>query len=151
MSLDITLRDPNKTIHHKSSGIFIRENGATVEISIEEWNNRNPHKEPIRLEETEYMTDEVYSSNITHNLNSMANYVGIYEYLWRPDEIGITKAKDLVIPLTDGLSKLLKDPEGCKKYNPENGWGSYEVLVKFVYNYIEACNKYPNSIIEVCR
>lgn len=31
------------------SGIFIREHGATVEISEEEWYKRYPGKEPVRL------------------------------------------------------------------------------------------------------
>lgn len=29
---------------------------------------------------------ELFEANITHNLNKMAKEVGIYEYLWRPDE-----------------------------------------------------------------
>ena len=32
-----------------SSGIFIRRNGATVEISQEEWDRLNPGREPVRL------------------------------------------------------------------------------------------------------
>lgn len=31
------------------SGIFVRENGATVEISEEEWYRRNPGREPVRV------------------------------------------------------------------------------------------------------
>ena len=31
------------------SGIFVRENGATVEITEEEWNRRNPDREPVRV------------------------------------------------------------------------------------------------------
>ncbi len=48
----------------------------------------------------------VYESNITHNLTEMADAVGIYKYLWRPEELGITKAKDLIKPLADGLVVL---------------------------------------------
>ncbi len=36
--------------------------------------------------------EEVYISNVTHNLNKMAGEAGIYEALWRPEEIGITHA-----------------------------------------------------------
>jgi hypothetical protein len=39
---------------------------------------------------------EVYSDNITHNLGEMADAAGIYKALWRPEEIGITKAAELV-------------------------------------------------------
>jgi hypothetical protein len=31
------------------SGIFVRENGATVEITEEEWQRRNPGQEPVRF------------------------------------------------------------------------------------------------------
>lgn len=32
-----------------NSGIFIRRNGATVEISEEEWSRQNPGREPVRV------------------------------------------------------------------------------------------------------
>jgi hypothetical protein len=35
--------------------------------------------------------------------------------------------------------------------NPENGWGTYEHLVKFVEEYILACDKYPESTIDISR
>lgn len=31
------------------SGIYVRENGATVEITREEWDRRNPGREPVRV------------------------------------------------------------------------------------------------------
>ena len=31
------------------SGIFVRENGSTVEITEEEWRRRNPDREPVRF------------------------------------------------------------------------------------------------------
>ena len=36
--------------------------------------------------------DRLYSNNITHDLNVMANAAGIYKYLWRPEKIGVKKA-----------------------------------------------------------
>lgn len=65
----------------------------------------------------------------------MAVEAGIYEHLWRPDEIGITKAAQLIAPLRDGLERLMTDPERYKKLNPSNGWGDYEGLVAFVADY----------------
>jgi hypothetical protein len=95
--------------------------------------------------------EELYSRNITHNLNKMAEEAGIYTHLWRPEEIGITKAKELIDPLKEGLHKLRSDPERYKKFNPENGWGNYEGLVSFVDDYLKACYEYPNSDIGVSR
>lgn len=151
MSLDVYLITKESRIKKASSGIFVRENGQTKEITQEEWNERNPNREPVKFEQEETETNEVYSATITHNLNTMAVEAGIYEHLWRPDEIKITKAKELIEPLRQGLHNLKSEPERYKKFNPENGWGSYDGLVKFVDNYLNACYEYPDADVEVSR
>jgi hypothetical protein len=93
----------------------------------------------------------VFDYNITHNLNTMAMEAGIYQYLWRPDEIGITKAGQLIPLLTVGLGVLERDPAHFKKFNPENGWGTYENLVEFVRSYLEACKENPDAEIYISR
>lgn len=93
----------------------------------------------------------VYGRNITHNLTEMADKAGIYKHLWRPEELGITKAVDLVSPLSKGLSKLKNKPEYFKRFNPSNGWGNYENLVEFVEEYITACVENPDAEISVSR
>jgi hypothetical protein len=95
--------------------------------------------------------EEYYSGNITHNLNTMAAAAGIYDVLWRPDEIGITKAAQLIGPMKDGLAKLESDPERFKKLNPANGWGSYEVLVSFVRDYLRSCEENPDADVRTSR
>ncbi len=52
---------------------------------------------------------EVFSDNITHNLTEMADAVGLYKPLWRPDEIGITKANQLIGILAEGLQTLIRE------------------------------------------
>lgn len=94
---------------------------------------------------------EVYSRNITHNLNKMAMEAGIYQHLWRPEELGITVAKDLIEPLALGLDKLKADPEHYKKFNSPNGWGMYEHFVPFVEDYLEACRANPDATVEISR
>jgi len=94
---------------------------------------------------------EVYDANITHNLGEMAGEAGIYQALWRPEEIGIEFAKELIEPLTDGLNALLADPAHFEKFNSENGWGMYEHFVPFVRNYLEACKKNPKAKVETDR
>jgi hypothetical protein len=81
----------------------------------------------------------------------MAIAAGIYEYLWRPEEINITTAKELIDPLREGLHDLKMNPDKYKEYNPENGWGTYEGLVNFVSKYLNACYDFPEATIEVCR
>ena len=94
---------------------------------------------------------EVYSRNITHNLNKMAEEAGIYYHVWRPDEIGITKASELILPLTKGLQRLLSSPEVFKAFDAPNGWGRYENLVEFVRAYRDACEANPDADVEVSR
>jgi hypothetical protein len=94
---------------------------------------------------------EVYWRNITHNLNRMAEEAGIYKHLWRPDELGITKASELIGPLSDGLERLTRDPEAFKVFNPENKWGDYEGLVEFVRDYLAACVANPDADVRVSR
>lgn len=149
MSLDVYLTVDKPIPRPPSSGIFIRENGAIREISREEWNERYPGREPVTMVDRTTETNEVYSANITHNLGKMADEAGIYEPLWKPDEVGLTKAEQLIEPLRAGLQKLKQDPERYKEFNPENGWGSYDGLVAFVENYIAACEEYPQATVSV--
>jgi len=102
-------------------------------------------------EHTHEDNEELYWANITHNLNKMADAAGLYEALWRPDEIGITKASELIGKLGLGLYVLKSDKDTFEKLAPANGWGSYNGLVSFVEKYLEACQDYPNAIINVSR
>ena len=94
--------------------------------------------------------DEVYSANITHNLTTMAKYAGIYDVIWHPEDIAKT-ARDIIPDLSHGFNKLKTFPERYIKYEPTNGWGTYKGFIDFVEKYLEACTKYPESIIEVSR
>lgn len=148
MSLDVYLTMPDAKVL-QGSGIFIRENGVQKEITEQEWYERFPDRQPVKFLGKE--TDEVYCSNITHNLGTMAAQAGLYEVLWRPEEIGITKAKDMVSKLALGLNTLKDNPSKYKEYNPVNGWGDYEGLVNFVDNYLTACIEYPEADVNVSR
>ena len=94
---------------------------------------------------------EVHSGNITHNLAPMAEEAGIYEHLWRPEEIGITTAQQLIEPLSKGLALLKSDPERFRALTPENCWGSYDGLVAFVERYLTACAINPDAKVEASR
>lgn len=94
---------------------------------------------------------EVYSANITHNLARMAEEAGIYKHLWRPKEIGITRAVELIEPLRFGLSKMKADPERFKKFDAENGWGTYEQFLPWIEEYVKACEASPDADISVSR
>jgi len=93
----------------------------------------------------------VYDANITHNLGEMADKAGIYYALWRPEEIGKTKASEIVELLEKGLTDLKSRPEYFEQFNSPNGWGMYEHFVPFVEKYLEACKEYPETDIYVSR
>ena len=146
MSLDVYLKIKHQSA--KASRIFIHEDGRIKEISREKWDELRPGTQPTSVE---MQSDCVYTGNITHNLNTMAGEAGIYQALWRPGEIGISKAEQLIKPLEDGLSLLLADPTWYKQFDPSNGWGSYDSLVEFVHEYLEACRSWPEADIKVSR
>lgn len=150
MSLDVYLAMEGNKSTHSGSGIFVREDGQTKEITRAEWDAKFPGREPIIVQQDDG-SNEVYSANITHNLSMMAGKAGIYEHLWRPDEIGITKAGQLVEPLKAGLERLVLDPDKFKEFNPSNGWGDYEGLVTFIRRYLYACEKYPDADVYARR
>jgi len=112
----------------------------------------------VYLEEMQPVS--VYDSNITHNLSNMAAQVEIswdnksitlYQLLWRADELGFKKAKDIADLLDVSWNMLLADPAYYKEFNPPNGWGSYEQLCNFVYNYRNACWNNPETLIRISR
>jgi hypothetical protein len=99
----------------------------------------------------------IFSMNITHNLGKMATAVvlsngkTLYDVLWRPEEHNYFTAEDISELLDEGFNILLSAPEEYKQYNPENGWGEYDGLVQFVYQYRNACWENPSAELRVSR
>lgn len=178
MSLDVSLivKEP---VGAKGTGVFVRENGTTRELTREEV---AAHWPDAVVAEQEYETDCVYSGNITHNLASMASEAGVYLALWRPGEmlapdihaaivaqqelgnyhnaggayeleiaLPTAHGRDLIAPLEAGLRKLQADPAHYKQFNSPNGWGMYEHFVPFVAEYLGACRAYPDATVGVSR
>ena len=94
---------------------------------------------------------QVFSFNITHNLGEMARHAGLYQLLWRPEELNITKAAQLVEPLKIGLDYLKNNKKQLEIFNPANGWGKYENLLECVKKYYEACLEYPEANVRALR
>ena len=94
---------------------------------------------------------ELYWANITHNLTAMAKEAGIYKHLWRPGELGITTAQELITPLADAVELMRADPARFEASNPPNGWGVYKIFVPWVAKYLEACREYPKASVSVSR
>ena len=159
MSLDVWLTLPKNHPQApknlpRSSKVFVRENGQTKEITREEYIERYGSEPTVLLlpkqddDNNEYT--EVWSSNITGNLRLMAEKAKLERVLWHPYDVvenSDFKAKDIVVPLGEGLLYLLKNEQSLQKLNPENGWGSYSVLTQFVISYLEACLTFPDASV----
>lgn len=132
---------------------------------------RKSHVSYDNCETWEERLEEVYEGNLTHNLTLMSSECGLYEPLWRPhrtikgynireedpeletefeDQVTMY-ARDITHLIERGLEELESKPEEYKKYNPSNGWGTYDGLVNFTKEYLKALKTYPESIIKTSR
>lgn len=146
MSLDYYLIS-KMPVEHKHTGIYIRENGETKELSKEEAEKK--FNKPV--EEYTSTDSNLLHVNITHNLAKMANQcevdgVSLYTLLWHPDEVlingkpSISYCQNILILYIE----LKTHRERYEKFNPSNGWGSYDSLLNalkkiamcFINNYI---------------
>jgi len=95
--------------------------------------------------------EELYWANITHNLGEMAGKAGIYRAIWRPEEMGVSYAREIIDRVEKGLRHLKERPEYFKQFNSPNGWGLYKNFVPFVEEYLKALKKNPDAKIIVSR
>jgi len=93
--------------------------------------------------------NKLYCRNITHNLGVMANEAGIYACLWRPDENGITHAKQVIEPLAAGVALLATEKARFEQFNAPNGWGMWEHFLPFCADYLQACRDHPEALVKV--
>ena len=121
----------------------------------------------ISLHQKACYNTEVYNANITHNLGSMADNVicfffhlrdekpksiTLYNILWH----GSGQSAKVIAPMLEvGLKELIEN-EGKFLFEnningsciaPKNGWGSYETLINFTNDLLEACKKYPETTL----
>lgn len=159
MSLDVYLRMPPAEQHRVFASedggelverIYVRHAGQTKEVTREEFAEMYPGLEPVALL-GEPDGRQVYSANITHNMGRMAAQVGLYEPLWRPEEVGVKTADQLAPLLRTGLARLRDERERLQEFNPTNGWGNYDLLVRFTADYLEACERWPSAEVSVWR
>ena len=115
------------------------------------YNQRRVIGEELERLEDDYEDAKLASHNVTHNLNKMAEAIGLYEVLWRPEEIGITTASQMIVPIEKGLKELVANPDKYKVFNPPNGWGNYDIFVSFCKSVLRTCQENPDAVIEAGR
>jgi chromosome segregation ATPase len=138
-----------------SLNLYFFKKGVNLQEIREKISNLYEKKQAIQKEieqlEDAYDDAELASLNITHNLNKMAEAVGLYEVLWRPEEIGITSASQMIPLLEKGIKELETYPEKYKAFNAPNGWGKYENFLSFCQSALHRCREYPDAVIEASR
>ena len=154
MSLDLYINSKTP-VKHKGTGIYIRENGQTKELSLEEANKLYPK---ANVEEVTSEDNIYWHGNITHNLGAMADHcycycpdkTSLYSILWRPEETTLLTVNrrlmsSYIKALSICLSELKEHRSRYEEFNPENGWGNYDDLVNFVESLLMALNKIPKE------
>ncbi len=114
---------------------------------------------------------EVGSINLTHNLGSMSSHIPagsrdvfdseshemvnrditLYEAFWRPEEVGIYCGSDLLPHTQEALIYALDNEGDLRQYLPENGWGTYEDLIKAIREMGKHCMMFPHARLESDR
>lgn len=140
MSLDVYLTYPQEPTALQKAVAILKANGLSEQADYLDFS----------MPDDEYQ-GPVYSRNITHNLGRMAAEAGVYEVVWRPDENGITKARQLIEPLTAGIEKMRNAKDYFETFNASNGWGTYENFLPWLESYLEACQEHPEADVSVSR
>jgi len=131
-----------------SDDVYILEDGVTKRISRAEYEVLYRQScDPYIVNPT--LDNYVYERNVTNNYVQIASEVGLFYPIWRPVEVGIKKANQLIPLLEEGLTLLFTPPlDKFRELEPSMGWGTYEHFTEFIQEYLAACKEYPNT--EVC-
>jgi hypothetical protein len=123
--------------------LWVSLNGEEVDVRCECVECGNEH--------TRKSAECFFDQNITHNLTAMADEAGVYQAVWRPEEVGITHARQLVEPLRKAVTAMRADPERFKKHDSPNGWGLYKHFLPWLEKYLAACEEYPDARVRASR
>lgn len=155
MSLDLYI-ESNTPVLHRGTGVYIRENGETRELKTkQEVLTHFPDAKEEDIEEKTYEDNTYFHINLTHNLTEMASqciirghyitqqgkeHINLYDLMWHPEgNLGLkVPTMNYLRDIIDCYEKLLENPNFFKKYNPDNGWGTYEQLLNGIKKYIAA-------------
>lgn len=130
MSLDIWAR---KTIANKQQILDLIENDS-LRDKVESLLNQEM---------------EVFSMNITHNLNAMAEKAGFYKELWYLS--GVRTCEDLLPYIEAGLAELKWKPNEYSQYSNKGGWGTYEQFIDWLQKLIDNLKIEPKAELFVSQ
>lgn len=139
MSLDVYLTVPREKSRAEQAIDLLRANGFG-DFADELYARYSEDCGPRR----------VFSMCISSRLVDMAKSAGIYAYLWNPESVGMSKARDMIDPIYDGIEWL--DNYGKDAYESvKSCWDTPAVFKKILRAYLAACEEFPDADIEVSR
>lgn len=86
---------------------------------------------------------ELFWRHMTHKGRDIAIEAGLYKPIWRPGELGVQYANELIGYLTKGLEVL----QVMDKRSPSSALPM--MIIGFVEEYLEACKEYPIARVRV--
>lgn len=93
--------------------------------------------------------DEELNFNYTYNVSQM--WYKIY-----PEDEGMVQidgmtGEEAYPKIRKAIVEMINLEDRMKALEPENGWGSYEGFLKFLWDISEACTECPNSVWRAWR
>lgn len=82
--------------------------------------------------------------NYTYNASPM--WHAIYPKDEGMVQIDGMKGKEAEPKIVYAIYEMKTRKNAMKKLEPDNGWGSYEGFLLFLYKILEACKEYPDSV-----
>lgn len=87
--------------------------------------------------------------NITFNLCKMFNWAFGGKY-W-VDEIHGKKGSEMITPLNNAITKMLRNKKEAEQYNSPNGWGTYPHALEFLQGLLFECQDYPDMYCQISK
>jgi hypothetical protein len=83
--------------------------------------------------------------NVTYNLAPMFRAAGLPESVRSLYGLSGTEAQDL---LRETRARMRRKPDYFKTFNPENGWGSYDLALRLLKEMYVMTRLHPRAVIE---
>jgi hypothetical protein len=94
----------------------------------------------ISLKKMKYATVR-RMGNMTYNIWEMVNAACGMTFR----DMDGKKAAEVLPILQEVKTKMLAEPEKYKALEPDNGWGSYDGLLNYLYELIRGCEEIPDA------
>ena len=87
----------------------------------------------------------VYEGSISSFFTEMAGAAGVYRQVWRPEELGIEKASQLIEPLRAGIYRMEDSQKKFRSLNGTEKWETSDRFRQFLSEYLRACEQHPDA------